>query len=262
MPQRRGAIRCRAFEHRLRYRFARRDRRACATTTIRMRRCSHRWTDAAMIALLAALMTLIPVHGVAIADASRRNGDRSHRRRSADAALDDRALSHRTGAAFRARNRVRRPSRPLDEAGLLARRDAGSRLFAGASRPRKGRAGRFRKRACPRRIWSIKTVASSNLDSRVSRQNAAAFVCVHAMPRSHALSGDQRQVRIPAEPARSAPLRTGRDHARSAVRFTGRLAAYGARVRRARRRRWSLLTGTGSTIQRLLDAFRISSMRL
>lgn len=34
-------------------------------------------------------------------------------------------------------------------------------------------------------------------------------------------------------------------------------AAYGARPQR-----WSLLTGTGTTIQRLLDAFRISSMRL
>ena len=34
-------------------------------------------------------------------------------------------------------------------------------------------------------------------------------------------------------------------------------AAYGARAAR-----WSLLTGTGTTIQRLLDAFRISSMRL
>lgn len=34
-------------------------------------------------------------------------------------------------------------------------------------------------------------------------------------------------------------------------------ASYGARSER-----WSLLTGTGTTIQRLLDAFRISSMRL
>jgi protein SCO1 len=39
------------------------------------------------------------------------------------------------------------------------------------------------------------------------------------------------------------------------------LRAYAARYG-ARRANWALLTGTGSTIQRLLDAFRISSMRL
>ncbi len=74
------------------------------------------------------------------------------------------------------------------------------------------------------------------LGSAFDRKTLAALVRLHALPRPHALSGDQRKVRLSPAAARSGALRDRRNHARSAVRFSGDPARVRRRARRSGRR--------------------------
>ena len=93
-------------------------------------------------------------------------------------------------------------------------------------------------------------------------QDAAAFVHLHALSGSDALPGHQREVRV-SPAAVSMPGDSHLPRSRS-IHSTTRLRSCAiTRPPTAREpRSWTLLTGTGSTIQRLLDEFGISSMRV
>ena len=216
-----------------------------------------------MIAALAlAALSLIPVHGVVLD--MLRDGSAIVRTdaRHADASRAHTAL--RPAAARRVRSPARTSTRSwtrVAPAGA-ARRRRGGTVRARPSGRREGRSRRARRHAAAGHARRPRAARPSSSIAPFG-QDAAALVRLHALPGPDALSGDQR--RSSHTCSRTSIPRVSRSRRSRSIRSTIRprcCARYGGRATAPGARAGRFLTATGSTIQRLLNAFEISSMRV
>ena len=215
-----------------------------------------------MIVLLALLLGLVPIHGLVIEMQGESQRDRSNRSGAEDDAGADTPLYARstgdTSVTVRASMRcsIPRRSRPTLRDAVPAAIFAPGLPDSGARRSRAAR----RNLTGGHADRSERQLPSRSIARSAGKTLLLSFVFTRCPDRTlcPAISGKFAYLQSRLDPKRFALAEITLDPPYDSPAV---LRAYGS-LFGAKRESWALLTGTGSTIQRLLDEFRISSMRV